>query len=336
MLVELVTLYPHRLRTLRISAPWSLLLGHMRAFHGLTAPQMTHLSITNTRPSANMLAAHSNERSTRIFTGEGTKLLHFKCVKIGPLFQPPLGSLTSLTLGLHAPVSYGAIYDTFSEAAPKLVQLAISLSFIDDETSMLQPINMLALDAITITARMGGAFVALGMIRAPCLHNLELLLRQHMPMSRHLQLPIYGSTVDRFPNLHTLRLSGILGDVILAPFPTITELVIGDALTTLTTLQDMFDPRQHAFSTIAPGLMYIMAPLRFKQAVQDFCAARLTFGLGAPTHQEMEGRSSQQVMTSSHFCSSSNLSRTGFVCLGRSQKDTTLSLRQTRRTAWPP
>lgn len=89
----------------------------------------------------------------------------------------------------------------------------------------------------------------------------------------------------RIPDLHTLHLSGVLGDGILAPFCTTTKLIIGDALSTLTTLQYMFDPQQG-------GLMLIVTPPRFKQAVKEFCAARLSLDLGAPTHEEMEGRRS--------------------------------------------
>lgn len=114
----------------------------------------------------------------------------------GPLFQLLLGNFTSLMLFPHAPASYGALYDTLSDAALKLIQLAIKVSFIEDEMSIFKPINMLALSTMAITARMGGAFVALEMICAPFLHNLKLTLRQHMPILPPFQLPIYGSMMD--------------------------------------------------------------------------------------------------------------------------------------------
>lgn len=283
MLLECVALQTHRLATLYIRANWTFISKNAHKIHGLSAPHLTRLFITNTRPVANMLEVHGRQRMNRIFTLGARKLLHFESVKIGPHFQPPLGSLTSLNLMLHAPVSYTALYDTLGEAAPVLVRLSLALSFIDVSSS--EPISMPALLSIDIKARMAGIFIALGMIRAPSLHILALCLRQHMLSSQHLALPIYSSTVDRYPKLHTLSLAGTLGDGILAPFPTITELSIYDetSLSSPTILRDTFDPQQRGFSMIVPELKRIVAPPRLMEALKDFCAARALLGFSTLT-----------------------------------------------------
>ncbi|KZP26110.1 hypothetical protein FIBSPDRAFT_357035 [Athelia psychrophila] len=277
MLVEIVISHAHRLGHLWISAPWRFLIHHMPTLHGLSSPQLTHMLVANAEANESMTLEHDRQRIGRIFTGGAGKLQHFEGAKIGPLFQPPLCSLTSMTLFLDTPVSYGVLCSILSEAAPALVQLHMLLSFIINPTRLSSCATMPVLATMTIISRRDTTFATIEMIRAPSLRVLDLLLVQYgndQDLHHQRHVPIYGSTADRYPSLDELRLRGFLERGLLAPFPTITQLIIDD-IRPPTELHKIFDPQQPGFSSLLPGLRLIAAPPRFDQDIQDFFAARM-------------------------------------------------------------
>lgn len=172
------------------------------------------------------------------------------------------------------PRYYDALYATLCETSPTLVELHLPLSYIKDPAYVLPCIAVARLVTITVISKMEITFIALWMIHAPSLRELDLRLIEcelHQP-----QLPIYSSTGDIYPRLDQLCLRGYLVGGILAPFPTITQLVVEDANPPQlpTKLNTPFDSQQPEFSTLFPGLKSVMALPRFMQEIQDFIAAR--------------------------------------------------------------
>ncbi|KZP04425.1 hypothetical protein FIBSPDRAFT_941003 [Athelia psychrophila] len=226
----------------------------------------------------------SNQRDSRIFTGGAGQLVRFESDDIGLLFQPPLGAITHMRFLLR-PDFYDALNETLIEASKTIRHLDIMFSSIQPTVPAISHITMPSLVIVDFMGTASLCLTLLGIIQAPSVEQLHLQFvipgPQVVPPP-----PAYDETTVNFPKLHTyaLHLRGELQSGILTAFPTITRLFINESKQP-TKLHDIFDSNQRAFAGLTPDLATIVAPPKFRDPIEAFCAARLAIGIPVPKFQ---------------------------------------------------
>ena len=277
ILAEKTFSYAHRLHSLRIKESTVVLIRHLKSMHALSAPHMVHLSLEGPN-EVDFSVADTNPHC--IFTGGAGSLAHFESNFVKRHVQPPLDSINSLMLISPFVITYSSLSLHLSQASHTITFLRIGTI---TGISAHMPSDRLVLPALKTMAIAGTSFDVLEIllaIKAPSMATLKIYIHRQEPATFGLQ----WYTLDSYPRLCELRVSGWVDRGMLAPFPGIAELTICNNTGIETDVKALLHPGHDSFSTTLPALRTIRAPAKYEMAIQEFCAARQFEGLGVPEH----------------------------------------------------
>lgn len=274
-LLSLIPPNSYRMSTLVVEGPTALLDNLVPALRELSAPRMTHLSLTRL-PRGPLRSQHSI--CQYIFTGGAPNLLVFDARSFDMRAVPPMASIQVLRLVCNNATSSIAFGHALHEASltVRTLDLIIRPAALQAHSSIYIP----CFTQLELMADTRELATALRIIQAPLLDTLLL----HFPVPKPTESHFHGfdSIAGKYSKLLYLKLGGFLGSGIIIAFPTIEALIVSDSGERTTHPGGIFDPNQDGFTTLTPCLALIAAPMRFRADIEAFQAPRESLGLSVP------------------------------------------------------